>query len=378
MEDLGVYAFFFSLSTIVFFLTNLGFRQLIVTSSIYHDTSQYMKVRFVLSIISMVFVSVVGFLLKPDYFVLCLLISSIKFFESISEIGYAYFQKYQNHNYQSKLLFFKSLLSGLLVYFLIKQGFTLTQILFFISSLHFASIVFFELPKLKEELVSLSFFNVFMLNRSDFEFVKFAFPLGVGLFLINLNLNLSRIMSGMYLSEFDTAVLAASLQLSLALTPVVTGFSQVILPKFSKLISNSSVEKAISYFVVLTIVLFFMSTLLMMGAYFFGEVILEYIYNSDIANCYYIFTVCLLGVSFNYIASLSTVVLTACEKYKLQRDIMLFCIVINLFLMLLFIDHYGLASLAWSFVLSSFLRLFLLYVYAGRTLISIRRLKSIP
>ncbi|ATC94402.1 hypothetical protein [Pseudoalteromonas tunicata] len=364
IEELGAYAFFFSISTVVFFFTNVGFRQVIITSSKYNDVAQYLKLRIILSTISFLVLLIFGLIFNPDYILLSVLISFIKFIESVSEIGYAKFQKHQNHNFQSKILFFKSLLSAFLVYSFTKLTFGLNSLLLAISLLHIFIILMYELPKLRVYSKVGLFSEFLTCKKTDLELVKFALPLGVGLFLINLNLNLSRIMSGVFLSDLDTAILAASLQLSLSFAPVITGFTQVLLPKFTYFIKKGLIKKLIFYFISLTLLFSFTSLFMLILTDLYGGVILNFIYNPEIGQYQSIFLICLLAVSFNYISALSNALLTAFEKFKLQRNIMIFCIIINSIMMLLFVDTYGLLALAWSFAFTSLLRMFLLYFYA--------------
>jgi O-antigen/teichoic acid export membrane protein len=372
MDVLGVYAFFFSISTVLFFLTNLGFRQLIVTSSKYNSLEQYFRVRFWASIVTSAFVCIIAMFTYADYIFLAFLVSFIKVIESLSEIGYAHFQQNQNHIYQSALLFVKSVLSCFIAVISILCGYSLVVILAIVLITHLLFLLFYEYQKVFRQRDDFRLFSLLTLNRADIQMVRFAFPLGVGLFLINLNLNSSRIISGTLLSEADTAVLAACLQLSLSLAPVVTGMCQVLLPKFTTLFKTGQIRLFKVNYLKITFLFLLLSSSICIFANFYGEFLLRVIYNDDISKHNLIFLLCLLGAVFNYAAAIATAALTSMEKYALQTKVMIVCILVSAVFMFTFVGRYGLIALVVSFLFSSFIRLVALYYFSFIELVDVK------
>lgn len=368
MEELGVYAFLFSASTVSFFFTNLGFRQLIVTSSKYKSLFQYFRIRVILSSVTVVFICVLCYFVYPEHILLSLYIGLIKLFESLSEIGYSYYQQKNDHSYQSRMLLSKSIFSSLCAFALIYNGLGIDLVVFFILVIHTLFFLTYEFKKVKEGFGGDKLNSGQFISREDIALIRYAFPLGLGLFFINLNLNLSRILSGIFLPEFDTAVLAASLQLSLSLSPVVTGFCQVILPGFTSQLQKCQYNSLYKNYITMSMLFVISSVTLIFIAFFWGKEVLTLIYNKEVGDSYIVFLVCLVGASFNYMAALSTALLTSLEKYDLQSNVMIGCVLINLATMLLFVSDYGLESLIWSFAVSSFLRMIMLYFYSFKFL----------
>lgn len=362
-EILGSYVFYFSFTATVFFLSNLGFRQLIVTNDKFVDFNQYLRVRVFLSTCSVFIVFTVGVAIKSEFWELCLLICAIRFLESLSEINYAYFQKSENHGFQSKLLFTKSALSTLIVFGFVFYNLSLSQMLLSIFLVHSLLLFGCEYSILKNSGVYVSIKGVVNFQRNDLLFVRYAFPLGVGLFLINLNLNASRIFSGTFLSDIETAALAATLQLVLVAAPVVTGLCQVFLPKLSKSLKENRHNESKVLFIKLSL---FMATLSFSGVlivYLFGGDILSLLYNDEIANYEILFILGSFGAAFNYLSACSNLVVVALNKHKLQQNIMLTIVLINMLFIIILGGDYGVYGLSVAFLLSSTFRFILLNAY---------------
>lgn len=368
MEDLGVYAFLFSSSSVLFFLTNLGFRQLIVTSTEYVSIGQYFRLRILLSFISFLIIFLVGKFVYPDFIFLALIIAAIKFFESLSEIGYAVYQKMQNHKYQSYILFFKSVLSLVFLVVAINQGLSLTLSLFLVFFIHFLFFITYEFSNLRTFFNDCTGIQYLRFKKNDLFLICYAFPFGFAMFLINLNLNLSRVASGIFLSEYDTAVLAASLQLALFFSPVVNGVCQVLLPRFTQSIMDNDYLYLKRLFFYISFIFIFISSLTSLFVFYWGDFVLFSLYNEEISNHGFIFFVCVVGASFNYISALANNILTALGEYKIQSTVMVVCIVLNSAGMIFFIDFYGLYALVWSFVASSVFRFLVLYYFSLKLL----------
>ena len=363
-ELLGAYAFFFSVTATVFFFTNLGFRQLVVTSTKFCLLSQYIRLRSVLSILALLFILLIGVTFKSDYLWVCLFVALIRFLESLSEINYAFFQKVEKHGFQSKLLFIKSLLSIIVTLAYVNLGMSFVVLLCSIMFIHFFSIIFYEYPQLKKAGENFNISELINFSLYDKKLLIFAFPLGIGLFLINLNLNASRIFSGIYLEDIDTAVLASSLQLALGAAPIITGLCQVFLPRLSNLIKRDDLVKVRKLFLQLLFGLSFIGIIGYSLSYLLGEVILRLFFNNEIAKYYSIFSFCVLGAAFNYLSAIANLLLTALEEHVLQKNIMIVCVLINIIIMYIFVEDLGLIILVGAFVLTSFLRLLISTWYA--------------
>jgi len=363
-ELLGAYAFFFSVTATVFFLTNLGFRQLIVTSKQYTDLNQYIRIRSMLSFGALLFIVGIGVAFKSDHLWLCVCIALIRLLESLSEINYAFFQKREEHGFQSKLLFIKSLLSVVTVLLCVYFDISFVYLLPCILLIHITILLCYEYPKLavKGERISVSQLVSFV--SSDIKLLYFAFPLGLGLFFINLNLNASRIFSGVYLTDIDTAALAASLQLALAGAPLITGICQAFLPRLSKLIREHNFIKTKALYIKLLYLLASISVSGVVIVYFLAEGLLLLFFNHEIAQYALIFSFCVLAAALNYVSAISNLVLTALEAHTLQKNIMLGCVSINILIMFSFVNTLGLQVLVAAFVIASLLRLIISTGYA--------------
>jgi len=356
-ELLGAYAFFFSVTATVFFLTNLGFRQLIVTSQQFTALNQYIRIRSMLSVGALLFILVIGAVFKSDYLWVCVFVALIRFLESLSEINYAFFQKVEEHGFQSKLLFIKSLLSILIVFLFVYFNIRFVYLLCCILLVHITILICYEYPKLALKGEGFSVFQLITFSASDMKLLFFAFPLGLGLFFINLNLNASRIFSGVYLTDMDTAALASSLQLALAGAPIITGICQAFLPRLSQLITQNNFAETKTLYVKLLYLLAVIAISGVVIVNFFGEDLLRLFFNHEIAQYALIFSFCVLGAAFNYVAAISNLVLTALEAHKLQKNIMLACVSVNIIIMFTFVNTLGLEVLVAAFVIASLLRL---------------------
>jgi O-antigen/teichoic acid export membrane protein len=372
-QQLAEYLFIFALSATVFFLTNLGLRQVLVTSSKYSNFSDYYKIRLTSSMIACVIIFV-GFSMSQfnNYYLLSSL-CAIKFFESLSEINYAIKQKFEEHQFQSVSLLFKSILSILFFSAAYILDFGITAAFYVILLIHLFVFYLLEIKKLSLSFSMLSPYSIYNF-KINWDLIKYALPLGVGLFLINLNLNFPRIFSGIYLNEYDTAGIGASIQIALAGVPIITGITQTLLPRFSKLITENKVSMIYSLYVKTLLLLGVLCILGIMLSYFHGEQILHLIFNEEVSKYSYIFVLICTAISLNYLSAISTLIIISCEEHKINLYIMTFSFFMGI-TYLFFVKNIDVTEIAFSLLVSTLGRFLLTLSISVRLL---RKKKSLP
>ena len=310
-QALAEYFFVFSLIATVFFLTNLGLRQLITSSNVYSEINEYFTIRLMTSIIALLISFTLYFNSGKEEYSIFITIFLLKLFESVSEINYAYYQRQLEHSYQSRALIGKSILSIIAFITSWKLGMRLETTLLFVVLANLFSIAIFEIKKAANLNAILKF-----KPRLNYALIRYSIPLGLAMFIINLNINFPRIISGYYLDDFDIAIIGASIQLALAGSPFITGITQALLPTFRKMKEDGDNHKVQNLFLKTLVLLALSSGISVVLLSYFSKELLAIIYNAEISKGYSVFNLILIGAALNYMSSITTLIIVVNSKLK--------------------------------------------------------------
>lgn len=356
-EQLAEYLFIFALSATVFFLTNLGLRQVLVTSSKYSNYADYYKIRLASSTVACVIIFIGFSISQFNNYYLITSLCAIKFFESLSELNYAIKQKFEEHQFQSVSLLFKSILSILFFSAAYVLGFGISAAFYVVLLIHLLVFYLLEVKKLSMSLSMLPPYLGYNF-KINWNLIKYALPLGIGLFLINLNLNFPRIFSGIYLNEYDTAGIGASIQIALTGVPIITGITQTLLPRFSILMSENKRSVVYSLYLKSLLILCALCISGITLSYFQGEQILHLVFNEEVSKYSNIFVLICIAISFNYLSAISTLIIISCEQHKINLYIMTFSFFMGI-AYLHFVKNIDVTAIAFSLLVSTSARFLL-------------------
>jgi O-antigen/teichoic acid export membrane protein len=188
LELSGLFSISIAITGPIFMFFNMQLKWLIATENNYYRFEEFLLVRILTSTIAVI-LGIVFFIFSSDikffYFFIC--VSSFKFFESISEIPYGFFQKKENFKLISLFSIFKA--SGIFFILLADFYFKLSFNIIFYITILYASSLFFEFFVInrKNKIVLNNIKNKLILNK-----IEKSWKYGIVSFLISLKTNIPR------------------------------------------------------------------------------------------------------------------------------------------------------------------------------------------
>ena len=188
LELSGLFSISIAITGPLFMFFNMQLKWLIATENTHYSFEEFLSVRISTSIIAVllgIFIFIISSNTNLVYFFIC--ISTFKFFESISEIPYGFFQRQEYF----KLIFLFSIFKAVGIFLILSIDFLFklsSNIIFYISILY-ASSLFIEIyiVNRRSKIVLKNISTELILNK-----IKKSWKYGIVSFLISLKTNIPR------------------------------------------------------------------------------------------------------------------------------------------------------------------------------------------
>ncbi|WP_104499244.1 oligosaccharide flippase family protein [Acinetobacter indicus] len=344
-ENLGQYALALAIVSPVFAVTNLQLRPLYIldeNSKRDFTYANFYYLRLISSVFALAICLFFGFF-SNVYIGVLLLVASIKFFESFSDIIYAYYNAKDKTQLISKSLLIKGFSSVFAVFLgLYFFNFYIALILFlsvyFLLWLFLDNLYIIKTSEVKEKTINLNI-------------MKTAIPMGVSLGIVTLQGNVPRLFLERYLSVEAVGVFTVLTYFIIVGSIFINSICQYLSPRLTKAWYNDK-----KHFKKLLLSALSIAFILGCGAiifiHFFGEIVLKLIYGNDFLEYKSELSLVMIAGLFLYLATVIGYSLTSIGFIK--KQIYLFSIVLatTLIASYVLIPHYGIVGGIISLMLS--------------------------
>ncbi|GIW68013.1 MAG: exopolysaccharide biosynthesis protein [Candidatus Parcubacteria bacterium] len=368
----GQYGLALAITSPVVMFTNMQLRTVVATDN-NNDylVSEYLKSRILTSLLAIVLILLITLSLQKsnDLLIVVLLIAIYKFFESISDLIFGFFQKLERMDIISKSLGIKSclvLLSiGCALYFFnnLLFGLSLT-----IASLVLV-LIFFDLKNFlsfRDEKLSVTYLKSSHLTINKWfikrfiSLIKLALPLGITSVIFSINTYLPRYYLQLYFDESAVGYYTAISYLNLIGIMLITAIGQSALSRLSKLFSSSK-DEFIKLLLKMLCISFIIGLFGIFISFVWGSKILTIFYKKE----YSIYNFELLILSFAgifwYMAWSLNFGINAIRRYREQVPIFITVLLTQFIAQYLLTPRLGILGSAIAMTISSFI-LFIFFI----------------
>lgn len=284
INTLGTYTLGLSIVSPVFMFLGLQLRTILVTDSKKEfDFSDYINLRLILNILSLLIISILVFFFKEKQIVSIVLLLTIqKIIESFSELFNSNQQKLEKINVLAYslilkglgsvvsvfvgLFFFKSILIGVLL----SVGFTFLVLIFY---------DYYNYKKYYYEKIKINF----NFENSKKLFRK-CFPLGVVVLIISLNANVAKYFLEHYEGRDVQGVYSSVSYVLIVGVFIVDALGQTFVPKLSNYYYEKKIENFKGIAEIFISISILIGLVLSIVSFFFGDYILKFLFSEEIAK----------------------------------------------------------------------------------------------
>jgi len=345
IEELGYFTYFLAIIAPISYLIQMQHRTVYVTDAFpVFKISEYLMSRTILFIVYFS-ISTIFLINNNEEIIIFILIFIWKFSEMQSDLIYGYWQKENAISKISKSKLIRSVFQISIFSLFTILGSSLEYALLMITVTTFL-ILFYELYTNSIRL---------RINLNLIEFKRlliFTFPLAVYSTLSVLYLNIPKYIIEYKLSVEEVAVYSTIAYFLVAGNLFINSLIQVRLKKISEYFENDVKKFTNEILKVIYLVIFFVVSSIIF-IYYFGEIILQLIYNQEISEYNDLLMLLIFGTLFSYSASIIGVALTIAKEYKIQQFLSAIWCITHLILSYIFISEFKLLGAGYAFVISS-------------------------
>ena len=344
-ENLGQYALALAIVTPIFAVGNLQLRPLYildVNSEQKYTYTHFYYLRLICSFIALACCLVLGLFFNVSILVL-LLVGLLKFFESYSDIIYAYYNAHDQTQLISKSLFLKGALSVLAVALgLYLFDFYTTLILFlFVYIVVWLFIDNLYIQKTKEiKKMSL-----------DLGIMKSAIPMGISLGIVTLQSNIPRLFLDQYASIEAVGIFTVLSYFIIVGSIFINSICQYLSPRLTHAWNHNRAyfKKLLSMALLvaggLGLIAIFLS-------YFMGEFVLNLVYGAEYVAYTDAFVLTMVAGFILYLATVLGYTLTAIGFIKQQVYLFSIVLIFSVLVSYLCIPEYGIIGGIYTLIVS--------------------------
>lgn len=344
-ENLGQYALALAIVTPIFAVGNLQLRPLYildVNSEQKYTYTHFYYLRLICSFIALACCLVVGLFFNVSILVL-LLVGLLKFFESYSDIIYAYYNAHDQTQLISKSLFLKGTFSVLAVAVgLYLFDFYTALILFLFVYLVVWLVIDNLYIQKTQEIKKMSL---------DLEIMKSAIPMGISLGIVTLQSNIPRLFLDQYASIEAVGIFTVLSYFIIVGSIFINSICQYLSPRLTHAWNHNRAyfKKLLSMALLvaggLGLIAIFLS-------YFIGEFVLNLVYGAEYIAYTDAFVLTMVAGFILYLATVLGYTLTAIGFIKQQVYLFSIVLIFSVLVSYLCIPEYGIIGGIYTLMVS--------------------------
>ena len=320
---LGEYSLGLAITAPVIMFLNFQLRYLLAT-----DTKNifFVKTYF----ITRVFSSIIAFFLiffiatccsfsiNTNYIIILLGLS--KSIESISDISFGFFAKYDKFDLIAKSVILKGIISTLVFYFIMKKYHELIYACVSIVVTWGCILMLYDIKQMKK-IINAKNINLTIEKLQYSECLKlicYSFPLGIVMMIMSVNFNLPKYFIKTMLSEKELGIYSALVYFSVVGLTVIRAISNSVNTKLAKVYNEKDIVKFKNLLINLIVFILFLGLICVLSSIVFGEKILAIFYTIEYSKSKNIFIMIMIASVFMFYSSLLESILVTTRNFKIQ------------------------------------------------------------
>ncbi|WP_252501996.1 oligosaccharide flippase family protein [Sporosarcina sp. Marseille-Q4943] len=368
--EVGAYSLAFAIGAPITLFANMKLRSLYITER-KNDFSDYNNSRKLLSLISIIVLTAIGFFIYPQYFYIILFVGLMKVFDLQSDLYYALPHKEENMSYIAKLLILKHIIT--LITFFVSLIMTENLVFSLITQLTIQILFFYLIEKKGIE-------RNYEVNSKRFNFGKvkkvilLGLPLGFVQMIFSFNVFYPRYLLEFFESTEILGYFSAIAYILVVGNILMNAVSQNFLPYLSREVKINNYKKFKRVvFIDLSLFSLFLGVLLILFSYLFGEIFLSMFYGKEYAKFVDILILVSFSIAINFISMNFDTALLAMRFISIQPKISVFVLVVNLIIGYILIRNYGIYGATYTIIITNSLQLLLRILFVNQKLNSLMR-----
>lgn len=336
MEDVGQFVYAGAFTTPLMMSLEMQLRNFYITDDEKNlSFRDYISFRTLSSLLGIAIMILAAWFLKPEYFVVIIIVTLIKTFESQLDLIYGIYQKQHKLDYVAYSRIIRGIVAVIVVTIasLVFENIVVSLLAYLISwiLLYF----FYE----RKEVVKRNFIDHDSLKlkpltkRTIKHFVILCFPVFCAIFIDKYYLNYPRISVERILGVEALAVFGSLLYFKSLGGQFIASIAQSAMPRLADCVRNQRKKEFVSLVSKMVLAGVGLGLFLTAGAYFFGSSILEKLYNSEYSKYANVLVLILIGTTFTFGYTFITSAFTALRKQwvRLPISIVMLVILVSIF-----------------------------------------------
>lgn len=353
-------------------LFNMGLNLHYNTSKKDVNINDYLYIRHITGILVIIISVIIGMILNHEksIIIIILLVSILKFIESLFEINYAFLQKKEMHNSIAYSKIIRSMIIIvwiLIVSFLLE--FNLIIMLFGFILLNFIYIYIYDVKninKLKEK-------KAVRLHEVKYIVIS-SIPLAVSIFIDSLNVNFQRLIIEKYISIEEVGIYASLTTVMISGQLLISAFLTYFLPKLNKAVKLNDIKKYINVLVVMIMTSMILGVFSLLSVILLGDYIVLILFTEEYIKYKSLLIFIMVTGLFWYISGTLYYGVIALNLYKAQMTSLIISFIINFIFTWILVQSIGIRGAAIGLMLSMISRCICLSLVI---IIEIKKLKRI-
>ncbi|MBD8498335.1 lipopolysaccharide biosynthesis protein [Paenibacillus arenosi] len=331
VEDVGVFSLALAISAPIFLFTNMQLRGILAT-----DTEQlyasgvYVQLRVISSCLALI--ATLGcaamYMSSWETCIAIVLIGISKWFESISELLYGWWQQHHRMDWSAQSL----ILRGLLSLSLFGGAYLYTQSLLAALTVYALTwggiLIAFDIPRARR----LEGFTWSGSRRAGLQLLQQCWPMGIVMMLVSLQANVPRYFISDAYGEAALGYFSALMYVMVAATTVVSALGQSISPHLARAWSAVDRHALRAVLRKATYIIVAIGVGMTLGSWLLGSWLLTMLYGANYAQYSDLFLILTISTAFSCLGSLLGFALTAARVFRAQLVIHLCTVLITVVL----------------------------------------------
>lgn len=342
VELVGMYSLGLAISAPVFLFFSMNLR-VVLSTDLKEEMSfsNYLMFRLFTSSIAVILIILLLAILNvsTESKLIIILISLVKWVESLSDISYGKFFQMETMQYAAISKIMRSILTIVvfLIVFLLSENLILS-ITFQLTS-WMIILLLYDFKKLKKV------FNVYLvkggINKNKFKTLfLIAIPLGISGTLDSLNTNIPRYFISTFYSSSELGIYTGVTYIMIIGQVFISAMSNVVIPRLSKYYVYD-LKKYVMFLRRLMILAIAISLLGILISSIFGDIILRILFSEEFSGYKNLLSLSMITASFWYMSGFLHAGIQATRKFKVQIPLFLITMVATLIFSIIFIPIFG-------------------------------------
>jgi O-antigen/teichoic acid export membrane protein len=237
--------------------------------------------------------------------------------QSLADMYYAFFQKYERLDFVSTSMVLKGCSSLFTVLIVCIISSDIVWVILALALSRMMIVFMFDIPLSRSLAAGRHRKLRFCLNNMK-SILWISLPMGINMMVLSYSINIPRYYVEAQCGEYALGIFSALAYVMVAGNMLTNALSQAVLPRLAKLVACNDIKKFKSIILKLIIIAFMMTCMALSMAYFIGKPLLSFLYTPEYAEFHTLFMLVVFAGCLGIFGSFFGVGLTAARIFRTQ------------------------------------------------------------